>query len=212
MSMAGNALFDSIQRASVAGRRSFSNSISGGLSREASFASVPSDDEGRRPLRRRSTFEQELFNRFGYNSTDLTSQQQREKQEYEQMMSKKKMFPLYRASSVSESTIQKYQLAEKEKAKRRRKAGLLQGVQLDKDDDSVALRLDDGPTGYGVCVSSDEQVERKNKALQEAELELLRFRPMNLNGFYLELLQAVQLALEQQVRASKDMVKNAYHM
>jgi len=53
---------------------------------------------------------------------------------------------------------------------------------------------------------------RSTTNVAELEEELRRFRPLNLNGFYGELRQAVQFALDVQVRQAKEKVMQAYHM
>lgn len=109
-------------------------------------------------------------------------------------------YPLYRASSVAESTLQAYFAESKANSanQRRRERSPSRSRAIKKK--GVSSQRETGTA------------TRTTNALHEIERDLLRFRPMNLNGFYGELVGAVQYALELQVHQHKEKVMQAFHM
>lgn len=104
-------------------------------------------------------------------------------------------FPIYRASSVAESSLQTYQEECRRAAKVNRRPSAHTPEPLSQS-----------------CDPSSRSKSAKQRAMREAEKELARFRPLNLNGFYRELSDAVQYALDTQLRQTKEKVMQAFHM
>ncbi|KAG5501876.1 hypothetical protein JKF63_04146 [Porcisia hertigi] len=126
-------------------------------------------------------------------------------QEIQALMQRR--FPIYRASSVAESTLQAFFT----EAKAAVAAAHLQRRRRGHAGSSSGGRV----SPSGVPFDSLEQrahADAKETALQDAERDLLRFRPMNLNSFHRELADALQYALDLQIREGKENVLRAFHM
>lgn len=140
-----------------------------------------------------------------------TTLRQRQTQDVQALMLQR--YPIYRASSVAESTLQAFFAEAKE-------AVVAARQQARRRDD--AKSSSGRPSTSGRRFSSPDQSldpltrhtrgDATTTALQDSERDLLRFRPMSLNSFHRELTDAVQYALDLQIRQGKKDVLHALHM
>lgn len=148
--------------------------------------------------------------------TQLRQRQQKSAQVHTVM---RRRYPIYRASSVAESTLQNF-FAESRAAvadahRRREQRGAVShtGAPTATSSNRGGRALPrDGPGAAARQSLHGLDVAAAATALQEAERDLLRFRPMNLNSFHRELTDAVQYALDLQIRQGKENVMQAFHM
>ncbi|CAJ1989705.1 hypothetical protein conserved [Leishmania donovani] len=136
---------------------------------------------------------------------------QRQKQDVQTLMLQR--YPIYRASSVAESTLQAFFAEAKEAVVAARQQGR-------RRDDARSSSSRPSTSG-GRFSSPDPSLDPLTRytrgdavttALQDSERDLLRFRPMNLNSFHRELTDAVQCALDLQIWQGKKNVLHAFHM
>jgi hypothetical protein len=202
--------------------------------------------------RRASFFESELrktdpaYTHSGSNdaegeySSDSALQQLWQRQHQQQRAAMQTRYPLYRASSVAESTLQLFNAEAKIAVRTARRLQRLGDVgegsrgcggsrsSSDRTRDEAQQRqrmCSEDSDGSGVLLaglgkSSAAAGARvggmsagdATEALQEAERDLLRFRPMNMNSFHRELVEAVQYAIDLQARYRAEKVLGAFHM
>lgn len=144
-------------------------------------------------------------------------------------------YPIYRASSVAESTLQAFHAEAKAAVsvlRRRQRAGAGHinratrgngGMSAGRSNSSCSDGSDAsrellgglGMTATVVTPSSGGSaavVMDATAMLQETERDLLRFRPMNMNSFHRELVEALQYAIDLQTRQQTEKILHAFHM
>ncbi|CBZ27939.1 conserved hypothetical protein [Leishmania mexicana MHOM/GT/2001/U1103] len=148
--------------------------------------------------------------RRGLYLTELDVQQ-RQKQDVRALILQR--YPIYRASSVAESTLQTFFAEAKEAVVAARQ----QRRRRDDARSSSGRRSTSGgrfasPGPSLAPLTPYTRGDAATTALQDSERDLLRFRPMNLNSFHRELTDAVQCALDLQTWQGKKNVSQALHM
>ncbi|KAG5502167.1 hypothetical protein GH5_05118 [Leishmania sp. Ghana 2012 LV757] len=155
--------------------------------------------------------------RGGHYLTEFDVQQWQKKQQSTQPQEAqalmRRRYPIYRASSVAESTLQTFfseakaaVAAARKQARRHGDAKLSSGRRSARSGHMLSSRSSTDPLARHTCA------EAAATALQDAERDLLRFRPMNLNSFHRELADAVQYALDLQIQRGKEGAPHAFHM
>lgn len=156
------------------------------------------------------------------SDSDLQALRQRQHQQRRAAM--RLHYPLYRASSVAESTLDAF--AQEAKAavlaarRGRRPSASPQGRAGTSRQGNCESKENSGEllAGLGLTSAAANGVRGENAQnaagalLQEAERDLLRFRPMNMNSFHRELVDAVQYALDIQTRQKTEKALDAFHM
>ncbi|KAG5476421.1 hypothetical protein LSCM1_04126 [Leishmania martiniquensis] len=138
-------------------------------------------------------------------------QQQQSAQPLEPQALMRQRYPIYRASSVAESTLQVFFAEARAAVAAARKQTRRHGdAKSSSGRRSARSELLPSPSP-----SSDPMrhpcTEAAASVLQDAERDLLRFRPMNLNRFHRELTDAVQCALDVQMERGKESLQQAFH-
>ncbi|KPI85139.1 hypothetical protein ABL78_5799 [Leptomonas seymouri] len=162
---------------------------------------------------------------------DLQLLRQRQCQQQRAVMQAR--YPLYRASSIAESTLQAFHAEAKAAvmATRRRQRpveggggsdhrcssrsnsdGGMHEQRHDTNSGDESRKLFAGQRKSAGVGAGGASVVDPTEALQAAERDLLHFRPMNLNSFHRELLEVVQYAMDLQIRQSKEKVIHAFHV
>ncbi|KAG5476143.1 hypothetical protein LSCM4_05102 [Leishmania orientalis] len=155
--------------------------------------------------------------RGGHYLTEFDVQQWQKKQQSTQPQEAqalmRRRYPIYRASSVAESTLQTFfseakaaVAAARKQARRHGNAKLSSGRRSSRSGHMLSSRPSTDPLARHTCA------EAAAAALQDAERDLLRFRPMNLNSFHRELADAVQYALDLQIQRGKEGAPHAFHI
>ncbi|KAG5499563.1 hypothetical protein JIQ42_05036 [Leishmania sp. Namibia] len=155
--------------------------------------------------------------RGGHYITEFDVQQWQKKQQSTQPQEAqalmRRRYPIYRASSVAESTLQTFfseakaaVAAARKQARRHGDAKLSSGRRSARSGHMLTSRPSTDPLARHTCA------EAAATALQDAERDLLRFLPMNLNSFHRELADAVQYALDLQLQRGKEGAPHAFHM
>ncbi|KAG5476696.1 hypothetical protein CUR178_03869 [Leishmania enriettii] len=155
--------------------------------------------------------------RGGHYLTEFDVQQWQKKQQSTQPQDARALmrrrYPIYRASSVAESTLQTFFSEAKaavavarKQARRHGDAKLSSGRHSARSGHMLSSRPSTDSLARHTCA------EAAATALQDAERDLLRFRPMNLNSFHRELADAVQYALDLQLQRCKEGAPHMFHM
>ncbi|GET89481.1 hypothetical protein, conserved [Leishmania tarentolae] len=155
--------------------------------------------------------------RRGHYRTEFDAQQrqktrqQRQKQDVQALMLQR--YPVYRASSVAESTLQTFFAEAKEAVAAARQRGRQRHSPMSsRGGPSANEGRFSSPDPSLDPLTRHTRGDAATTALQDAERDLLRFRPMSLNSFHRELTDAVQYALDLQIRQGKKNALQAFHM
>ncbi|KAI5685508.1 hypothetical protein MNV84_04705 [Leishmania braziliensis] len=148
-----------------------------------------------------------------FDIQQLQKKQQQQVQPQDMQALIQRRYPIYRASSVAESTLQDFFAEAKATVAAAHQRGRRRGgAKPSNGHRSTSGGRSSSPSSLLDHLARHTHADAAAAALQDVERDLLRFRPMNLNSFHRELTDAVQCALDLQIWQGKENVLQAFHM